>query len=165
MIIIHSKLNVTFEINLCSEGEMGAKFVNSIYPIFFWCHRCYLRQVYLGSLQQYRIRWNILISNHCISDNMHINPPVNFPELTNVIFNVCNVSLDPMIDWLIGWLIDWLTEWVSECLGEWVLIDDVTACFCDYQRSQTQFIRCSIRIWVSHDISSRDIRYRYIQAN
>ena len=36
-----------------------------------------------------------------ISDNTHTNPPFNFPAVTNVIFNGCNVSLDPSIDWLI----------------------------------------------------------------
>ena len=37
-------------------------------------------------LQQYRIRKIILMSNYCISDNTHRNPPANFPEVTNVIF-------------------------------------------------------------------------------
>ena len=97
-------------------------------PSMFLVQQCYIRRVHLGSLQQYRIRKNISISNHCISDNTQTNPPVNFPELTNVIFNVCNVSLDPLIDWLIDGLIDcligllseWVTRWAS---GDW---------WCDY---------------------------------
>ena len=46
-----------------------------------------------------------------------INPPANFLAVTNVIFNVCNVSMDPSIDWLTDRLIDWLIDWLS---GEWV---------------------------------------------
>ena len=34
--IIHSKLKVAFEVNLSSEGEMDANFVNNIYLLFFW---------------------------------------------------------------------------------------------------------------------------------
>ena len=89
-------------------------------PNIFFVQQCYIRQVHLGSLQQYRIRKNISISNHCISDNTHTNPPVNFPEVTNVIFNACNVSLDPSIDWLIDWLIGELCEWVTRrASGDW----------------------------------------------
>ena len=64
-----------------------------------------------------------------ISDNTHTNPRVNFPAVANVIFNGCNVSLDPSIDSLI----DELREGVSEWVGEWVVIDDVTAWPPDYQ--------------------------------
>ena len=89
--------------------------------------QCCIRQVYLGSLRQYRIRRNVLISNHCIPDNTHTNPPANFLAVTNVIFNVCNVSTDPSIDWLtdrlIDWLIDWLIERASECVSRRVSSD------------------------------------------
>ena len=34
--IIHSKLKVAFEVNLSSEGEMDANFVNNIYLLLFW---------------------------------------------------------------------------------------------------------------------------------
>ena len=35
-IYTQKKLKVAFEVNLSSEGEMDANFVNNIYLIFFW---------------------------------------------------------------------------------------------------------------------------------
>ena len=48
--------------------------------IFLGQQHC-IRQIDLGSLQQYLIRRNALIRNHCISDNTHTNPLGIFPEV------------------------------------------------------------------------------------
>ena len=82
--LMHSNLKVALEVNLISEGEMDANYVNNTYHItdtFFLGQQCCIRHIYLGSLQQFLSRWNVLISNHCISDNTHTNPPGIFPEV------------------------------------------------------------------------------------
>ena len=123
---------------------MGANFVNNIYTWHFF-----------GLTMPYK-------TGICrISDNTHTNPPVNFPAVTNVIFNGCNVSLDPSIDSLI----DWWIERVSERVSRWVSSDWWCDCLAAWlSMSQTHFIR-SMRIWVSHNISSQDIHSRFIKAD
>ena len=83
--------------------------------------QCYIRQVHLGSLQQYRIRKNISISNHCVSDNTHTDPPVNFPKVTNLyLMCVTYLWIHPFINWSIDWLIGELCEWVTRWgSGDW----------------------------------------------
>ena len=75
---LYSNIRVAFEVNLSSEGEMDANYVNITYTLYFFLtQKCCRRQ----RLQQYRIRRNVLISTHCISANTHTNPPGIFLEV------------------------------------------------------------------------------------
>ena len=109
---------------------MGANFVSNIYTWYFLSQQYRIRQVYVGSLQQYRTRRNILISNIVFPiTRQQIRRSISLRSQMWYSMGVTYLWTHP----LIHWLIDELSEWVSEWVGEWVVIDDVTAWPPDYQ--------------------------------
>ena len=77
-------------------------------PDIFLVQQGCIKQIYLGSLQQYRIRRNVLINNHCISDKYARKSAGHFPWGHKIMWNLMCVTYL----W-IHRLIDRLMEWVS----------------------------------------------------
>ena len=76
---MHSNLKVAFEVSLSSEKNMMLIMRIIHIPGIFLVQQGFIKQIYLGSLQQYRIRRNVLISNHCISDKYARKSAAHFP--------------------------------------------------------------------------------------
>ena len=149
---MHSNLKVA---SALKEKWMLIMWIINI-PDIFLVQQCCIRQIYLGSLHQYRIRRTIFISKQCISDKYAHKSARHFPSGHKIMWNLmCATYL--WIHRSIDWLIEWVSEWVSNY--------DVTAWPSDYHWNQTHFILYSVIIWVSHDISSQDIHSRFIKAD
>ena len=89
-------------------------------PDIFLVQQGCIKQIYLGSLQQYRIRRNVLISNHCISDKYARKSAGHFPWGHKIMWNLMCVTY-LWIHRLIDRLMEWVSEWVSEQLMMWLL--------------------------------------------
>ena len=76
---MHSNLKVAFEVSLSSEKNMMLIMRIIHIPDIFLVQQGCIKQIYLGSLQQYRIIRNVLISNRCISDKYARKSAGHFP--------------------------------------------------------------------------------------
>ena len=84
-------------------------------PDIFLVQQGCIKQIYLGSLQQYRIRRNVLIRYHCISDKYTRKSAGHFPWGHKIMWNLMCVTY-LWIHRLIDRLMEWVSEWMSEQL-------------------------------------------------
>ena len=76
---MHSNVKVAFEVSLSSEKKMMLIMRIIHIPDISLVQQGCIKQIYLGSLQQYRIRRNVLIRYHCISDKYARKSAGHFP--------------------------------------------------------------------------------------